>query len=151
MEYKKFLTEAEYKTLIKVSVDAFNTQGDIEGFRFNPVQADAIFFRALCSMCIDNLTDEMYEEYFNTGKHRTMLDEVVNANEAYYMYKYITERMISIENIIDMNLQSLIKLIEDKIPDKKSMAKLVNKLPKEWQKAVDEHQNIIHPIIDEAK
>lgn len=33
-------------------------------------------------------------------------------------------------------------MISDKIPDAKTMTKMVNKLPKEWQKAVDDYNQI---------
>jgi hypothetical protein len=149
-EYKDYLTQAEYNALIKVSIDdLIYGVSDIEGYRYDILGADNAFFKSLCSICITDCNDELFEKVFNNGTHRDLLILIKNAQDAYDMFWNMIDKIDSIENIIDINLQNIIKLIGEKIPDGTSMEKLAKKLPKEWQKVLEEHQNIVHPIKNE--
>ena len=54
----------------------------------------------------------------------------------------LSKQIVSVENIIDKNLNKLINMITEKIPDAKTMNKMVNKLPKDWQKVVNQYNEI---------
>ena len=54
----------------------------------------------------------------------------------------LSKQINSIENTVNRSLQKIVGMISDKIPDAKTMTKMVNKLPKEWQKAVDDYNQI---------
>ena len=54
----------------------------------------------------------------------------------------LSKQINSIENTVNRSLQKIVGMISDKIPDAKAMTKMVNKLPKEWQKAVDDYNQI---------
>lgn len=54
----------------------------------------------------------------------------------------LSKQIISVENIVDKNLNKLINMVIERIPDAKTMNKMVNKLPKDWQKVVNQYNEI---------
>ena len=87
-------------------------------------------------------SDEDYNKYYNIGTHYELLRVVTNADEAYHLMMSLSKQMISVENIIDKNLNKLVDTITEKIPDAKTMNKMINKLPKEWQNVVNQYNEI---------
>ena len=93
------------------------------------------------------MNKEDYNKYYNIGTHYELLRIVTNADEAYHLMMSLSKQIISVENIVDKNLNKLINMITEKIPDAKTMNKMINKLPKDWQKVVDEHNEIVGKTI----
>ena len=54
----------------------------------------------------------------------------------------LSKQIISVENIVDKNLNKLINMVIERIPDAKTMNKMINKLPKDWQKVVNQYNEI---------
>ena len=103
------------------------------------------FYALLFGFCIEGYdidSDEDYNKYYNIGTHYELLRVVTNADEAYHLMMSLSKQMISVENIIDKNLNKLVDTITEKIPDAKTMNKMINKLPKEWQNVVNQYNEI---------
>lgn len=139
---KDFLTETEVSSIIRVAIDSLFDEEYSFGSKYNYVNAELTFFKCLASICVENCedSDEEYEKIFNSGEIMRMFSEIKNARYAYDLLNKTMDRVCSIENVLDRSLQDLLKLINTKMPD---LEKLAKKLPKEWQKVIDEHNNIV--------
>ena len=71
-----------------------------------------------------------------------MLKSVTNADEAYHLVMSISKDMASLESIVNDGINKLLNIVTEKVPDAKAMSKMVNKLPKEWKKVVEDYNNI---------
>lgn len=142
---KDYLTNGEVNYIVSEVLKIYNDSGDIEGYDYNPLTMVTNFYALLFGFCIEGYdidSDEDYNKYYNIGTHYELLRVVTNADEAYHLMMSLSKQMISVENIIDKNLNKLINMITEKIPDAKTMNKMVNKLPKDWQKVVNQYNEI---------
>ena len=147
---KDYLTNGEVNYIVGEVLKIYNQEGDIDGYSYSPLAMITNFYALLFSICIDgydidNIED--YNKYYNIGAHYELLRIVTNADEAYHLMMSLSKQIISVENIVDKNLNKLINMVIERIPDAKTMNKMVNKLPKDWQKVVDEHNEIVGKTI----
>ena len=147
---KDYLTNGEVNYIVGEVLKIYNDSGDIEGYDYNPLTMITNFYALLFGFCIEGYdidSDEDYNKYYNIGAHYELLRVVTNADEAYHLMISLSKQIISVENIVDKNLNKLINMVIERIPDAKTMNKMVNKLPKDWQKVVDEHNEIVGKTI----
>ena len=147
---KDYLTNGEVNYIVGEVLKIYNQEGDIDGYSYSPLAMITNFYALVFSICIDgydcdNIED--YNKYYNIGTHYELLRIVTNADEAYHLMMSLSKQIISVENIVDKNLNKLINMVMERIPDAKTMNKMVNKLPKDWQKVVDEHNEIVGKTI----
>ena len=140
-----YLTNGEVNYILGEVLKIYNQEGDIDGYSYSPLAMITNFYALLFSICIegydiDNIED--YNKYYNIGTHYELLRVVTNADEAYHLMMSLSKQIISVENVVDKNLNKLINMITEKIPDAKTMNKMVNKLPKDWQKVVNQYNEI---------
>lgn len=142
---KDYLTNGEVNYIVGEVLKIYDQSGDIDGYDYSPLAMITNFYALLFAECIEgyNLDDvDMYNKYYNIGTQYELLRVITNADEAYHLMMSLSKQIISVENVVDKNLNKLINMITEKIPDAKAMTKMVNKLPKEWQKAVDDYNQI---------
>lgn len=142
---KDYLTNGEVNYIVGEVLKIYDQSGDIDGYDYSPLAMITNFYALLFAECIEgyDLDDvDMYNEYYNIGTQYELLRVVTNADEAYYLMMSLSKQINSIENTVNRSLQKIVGMISDKIPDAKTMTKMVNKLPKEWQKAVDDYNQI---------
>ena len=147
---KDYLTNGEVNYIVSEVLKIYNDSGDIEGYDYNPLAMVTNFYALLFGFCIEGYdidSNEDYNKYYNIGTHYELLRVVTNADEAYHLMMSLSKQIISVENIVDKNLNKLINMVIERIPDAKTMNKMVNKLPKDWQKVVDEHNEIVGKTI----
>ena len=125
-----YLTNGEVNYIVGEVLKIYNQEGDIDGYSYSPLAMITNFYALLFSICIDgydidNIED--YNKYYNIGTHYELLRIVTNADEAYHLMMSLSKQMISVENIIDKNLNKLVDTITEKIPDAKTMNKIINK------------------------
>ena len=77
------------------------------------------------------------------GVQYELLKVITNADEAYHLMMSLSKQMFSVENILDKNLNKLVNLISKKIPDKKTLNEMIDKLPDEWKSALGEYNQIM--------
>ena len=140
-----YLTNGEVNYIVGEVLKIYNQEGDIDGYSYSPLAMITNFYALLFSICIDgydidNIED--YNKYYNIGTHYELLRIVTNADEAYHLMMSLSKQIISVENIVDKNLNKLINMVIERIPDAKTMNKMVNKLPKDWQKVVNQYNEI---------
>lgn len=143
---KDYLTNGEVNYIVSEVLKIYNNSDDIEGYDYSPLTMITNFYALLFGFCIEGYnidSDEDYNKYYNLGTQYELLRVVTNADEAYHLMMSLSKQMTSLENIIDKNLKSVVEIIANKLPDAKAMAKMVNKLPKEWQKVINEHNEIV--------
>ena len=143
---KSFLTNGEVNYIITEVLKIYNqNDDDIEGLDYSPLAMMTNFYALLFSMCIKdyNLDDiGMYNKYYNMGVQYELLKVITNADEAYHLMM-LSKQMFSVENILDKNLNKLVNLISKKIPDKKTLNEMIDKLPDEWKSALGEYNQIM--------
>ena len=142
---KDYLTNGEVNYIVGEVLKIYNQEGDIDGYSYSPLAMITNFYALLFSICIDgydidNIED--YNKYYNIGTHYELLRIVTNADEAYHLMMSLSKQIISVENIVDKNLNKLINMVIERIPDAKTMNKMINKLPKEWQNVVNQYNEI---------
>ena len=140
-----YLTNGEVNYIVGEVLKIYNQEGDIDGYSYSPLAMITNFYALLFSICIDgydidNIED--YNKYYNIGTHYELLRIVTNADEAYHLMMSLSKQIISVENIVDKNLNKLINMVAERIPDAKTMNKMVNKLPKDWQNIVNQYNEI---------
>ena len=143
---KDYLTNGEVNYIVGEVLKIYDNSGDIEGYDYSPLTMITNFYALLFGFCIEGYdidSDEDYNKYYNIGAHYELLRVVTNADEAYHLMMSLSKQINSIENTLNRSLQKIVGMISDKIPDAKAMTKMINKLPKEWQKAVDDYNQII--------
>lgn len=143
---KDYLTNGEVAQIVKIALEIHNQTEDIEGYDYSPISMITNFYALLFDFCIEDYDldkTEDYDKYYNLGTQYELLRVVTNADEAYHLMMSLSKQMTSLENIIDKNLNKFINMITEKIPDAKTMNKMINKLPKEWQKVINEHNEIV--------
>ena len=143
---KDYLTNGEVNYIVGEVLKIYNQEGDIDGYSYSPLAMITNFYALLFSICIDgydidNIED--YNKYYNIGTHYELLRIVTNADEAYHLMMSLSKQIISVENIVDKNLNKLINMVIERIPDAKTMNKMVNKLPDEWKSALGEYNQIM--------
>ena len=142
---KDYLTNGEVNYIVGEVLKIYDQSGDIDGYDYSPLAMITNFYALLFAECIEgyDLDDvDMYNEYYNIGTQYELLRVVTNADEAYHLMISLSKQIISVENIIDKNLNKLINMVIERIPDAKTMNKMVNKLPKDWQKVVNQYNEI---------
>ena len=142
---KDYLTNGEVNYIVGEVLKIYNQEGDIDGYSYSPLAMITNFYALLFSICIDgyNIDNiEDYNKYYNIGTHYELLRIVTNADEAYHLMMSLSKQIISVENIVDKNLNKLINMVAERMPDAKTMNKMVNKLPKDWQKVVNQYNEI---------
>ena len=142
---KDYLTNGEVNYIVGEVLKIYDNSGDIEGYDYSPLTMITNFYALLFGFCIEGYnidSDEDYNKYYNIGTHYELLRIVTNADEAYHLMMSLSKQIISVENIVDKNLNKLINMVIERIPDAKAMNKMVNKLPKDWQKVVNQYNEI---------
>lgn len=142
---KDYLTNGEVNYIVEEVLKIYDNPGDIKGYNYSPLTMITNFYALLFGFCIDGYdidSDDDYNKYYNIGTHYELLRIVTNADEAYHLMISLSKELISVENIIDRNLNNLVDTILNKIPDAKAMNKMINKLPKEWQSVVSQYNAI---------
>lgn len=142
---KDYLTNGEVNYIVGEVLKIYDNSGDIEGYDYSPLTMITNFYALLFGFCIEGYnidSDEDYNKYYNIGAHYELLRIVTNADEAYHLMMSLSKQITSFENIMDKNLNKFINMITEKIPDAKTMNKMVNKLPKDWQKVVNQYNEI---------
>ena len=143
---KDYLTNGEVTQIVKIALGIYNQPEDIDDYDYSPISMITNFYALLFDFCIEDYDldkTEDYDKYYNMGVQYELLRVVTNADEAYHLMMSLSKQISSLENIIDKNLKNIVEMVSNKIPDTKTMAKMVNKLPKEWQKVVNEHNEIV--------
>ena len=143
---KDYLTNGEVTQIVKIALGIYNQPEDIDDYDYSPISMITNFYALLLDFCIEDYDldkTEDYDKYYNMGVQYELLRVVINADEAYHLMMSLSKQISSLENIIDKNLKNIVEMVSNKIPDAKTMAKMVNKLPKEWQKVVNEHNEIV--------
>ncbi|MGN0966350.1 MAG: hypothetical protein ACI4OP_01975 [Candidatus Coprovivens sp.] len=143
---KDYLTNGEVAQIVKIALGIYNQPEDIDGYDYSPISMITNFYALLFDFCIEDYDldkTEDYDKYYNMGAQYELLRVVTNADEAYHLMMSLSKQISSLENIIDKNLKNVVEMISNKLPDAKAMAKMVNKLPKEWQKVVNEYNEIV--------
>lgn len=143
---KDYLTNGEVIQIVKIALGIYNQPEDIDDYDYSPISMITNFYALLFDFCIEDYDldkTEDYDKYYNMGVQYELLRVVTNADEAYHLMMSLSKQISSLENIIDKNLKNIVEMVSNKIPDAKTMAKMVNKLPKEWQKVVNEHNEIV--------
>lgn len=151
---KDYLTNGEVNYIVSEALQIYMDSGDISNYDYSPLSMITNFYAMLFELCIEDYDMDKiddYNKYYNLGVHYELLRVVTNAEEAYHLLISTSKDLTSIENVIDKNIKRLMQLIEDKIPDSKAMTKLINKLPKEWQKVVNEYNDITGKQKEEGK
>lgn len=143
---KDYLTNDEVNYMITEALEAYKEPSGIEGYNFNALNMMTNFNALLFSYCIDdydigNIDD--YNKYYNLGVQTELLMEITNAMEAYNLLNSIAKQMSSISGVIDKGLNSLISVISTKMPEREALEKMMKKLPKEFNKALEDYNNII--------
>ena len=123
---KDYLTNGEVNYIVGEVLKIYNQEGDIDGYSYSPLAMITNFYALLFSICIDGYDIDNIEDHLMMS---------------------LSKQIISVENIVDKNLNKLINMVIERIPDAKTMNKMVNKLPKDWQKVVDEHNEIVGKTI----
>lgn len=142
---KDYLTNGEVNYIVGEVLKIYDNSGDIEGYDYSPLTMITNFYALLFGFCIEGYnidSDEDYNKYYNIGAHYELLRIVTNADEAYHLMMSLSKQIISVENIVDKNLNKLINMVIERIPDAKTMNKMVDKLPKDWQKVVNQYNEI---------
>lgn len=150
IKYKTFLTEAEYITLIEMSVDAYvNGIGDntdnLGVVPYNPIKAQQMFNRTLLSICIENYDENKYELYFENMIAEQLIDEVNNALEAWKTVEDIMDKSISISVRFNDFLNKVLDILDSKLSDGAQLEKLLKALPKDLNVALDKYRKILTP------
>lgn len=146
---KDFLTNVEVNYIIKESLSSYmdSEEEDIEGYLYNPLAMMFTFYLLLFSTCLEDFDSDSlddYEKYYSMGVQYELLRRVTNADEAYHTLISTSEKISSLENVLYNGINKVIKLLEEKMPEKDSMEKMMKKLPKDFTKAIDEYNNIFN-------
>lgn len=142
---KDYLTNGEVNYIVETVLGLYRSDGDIDKYSFSPMTMITNFYSLLFEACIDGYNPDNvddYNKYYNIGTQYELLKVVTNADEAYHLMMSISKDMASLEAIVDKGISKLLDIINKKIPDAKSMSKMMNKLPKEWKKVVEDYNNI---------
>lgn len=142
---KDYLTNAEVNYILSEVLNTYIKSGDIEDYDFSPLSMITAFYSLLFSVCIEdyeisNIDD--YNKYYNIGTQYELLKNITNAEEAYHLMMLLSERLSDFNGILNKGINNLMNFLSSKIPDAKEMNKMVNKLPKEWQKVMNDYNNI---------
>lgn len=142
---KDYLTNGEVNYIVSEVLKIYDNPGDVDGYNYSPLAMLTNFYALLFGFCIEGYEIESsddYNKYYNIGTQYELLRVVTNAEEAYHLVMSLSKEIVGIENVIERKLGHFIDNILEKIPDPKSMNKLANKIPKEWQKVFNEYNAI---------
>lgn len=143
---KDYLTNGEVNYMVKTALEIYNAEGDIEGYGYSPLSMFTNFYALLFGMCIEDYnidSIEDYDKYYNLGVHTELMMEITNAMEAYNLLVSISKQLCDIPNVIDRSIQKIINIMAEKIPNGEELSKMMEKMPKEWNKVLSEYNNII--------
>lgn len=145
---KDTLSSADVKYLVDKSLEVFidDEDKDIKDYDFNPVSMRLTFNQILFSLLIvDYKTSdlEVYDTYYSKGVHSAILEAIPNAKEAYDIMIETASKMSSIEGVISRGIKDIMTLIEEIIPDKETINKALEKLPKQWDTVSSEYNTIM--------
>lgn len=142
MDYKlkkDYISSSEIKNLIKQVMNIYVDGDLIDGYKYNPVDAEINFYAGLFYLTIEgyDLEDnEMFNKLFNSGVQYELFDKVKNVDIAYDLLK---------DTMAEMNnpLNDLLNVMKD-IPSVEEMNKELSELNKEWNNVSDGYKNIIN-------
>lgn len=137
--YKENLDETEFTTIIKAYLKVYNFGLDekldmIDGLHKNPILAERTFFINLGNLCIENFDLDLHKKLFEHGIYKFLIEDIINAKDAYYLAKEVSKRVDSADELIYSFLNKIIELIPDEGD--------INKLKETWDKVSDEYNNI---------
>lgn len=136
---KDFLTRSESGAIIETCVENLKENpGNIEGLMYDYLGVEEYFINCLGLICIEDFTDDLKEQIYNNGLEDEVIYEITNAEKTLSNLWNVLDLMYSNENILNSNLKKLI----DKLPDKIEMDEILDKLPQEWREVVGEFKNI---------
>lgn len=142
---KEFLSNGEIYEILRKVLKIYKDTNDFEGYSFSPFTMETNFFALLFDVCIKDYDIKNIDEFdklFNAGIHEELLDKVTNAKYAYDKMNEIARGMSGIEGILDKNLTALLEIIKTRIPDEKTLTKMLNRLPKEWKRVTEGYSKI---------
>lgn len=142
MDYKlkkDYISSSEIKNLIKQVMNIYVDGDLIDGYKYNPVDAEINFYAGLFYLTIEgyDLEDnEMFNKLFNSGVQYELFDKVKNVDIAYDLLK---------DTMAEMNnpLNDLLNVMKD-IPSVEEINKELSELNKEWNNVSDGYKNIIN-------
>lgn len=138
---KDYLTNGEVNYIVSSVIDIYRKEEDIVGYKFSPLSAMSNFYFLLFQLCIDGYDaddNDMYEELYCAGVHKTLIEEVTNADEAYDL---LLDTMDNLQNIGNI-LSTILGEIVSKLPDAKDLNDIAEKLPEQWKEAIGRYEDI---------
>lgn len=109
---KDYLTNIEVNYIVSEVLKLYNQEGDIENYRFSPLTMMSNFYSLLFQCCIEGYdfnNSEDYENAYNCGLHKLLIENITNAKEAYNLMLDISNKFNGLEYIISRALDELIK------------------------------------------
>lgn len=146
---KEGLDEMDYVAILEMALDTYmngyeEMEDNVRITSFNPISMRRIFFRALMSICMEGYSEDEYEKYFEYGLHTKILDEVINARDAYNDMLAISKEALTSANIINTAIERIIGLISDKMPDAEGINKFLENMPKDLKDTLSHYEQILH-------
>lgn len=131
--YRGYLTEEEVKNIVRtylsILTDTTGDYNDMLGFTdLNILSAELAFDRIIGIICIENFTDELYEELFNHGVFDFLRVNIINADKAYILATEISQKA-----------DSFISIAKSLLPENIN----VEELMANWQKVSDGYKDIV--------
>lgn len=150
IKYKDSLVESEYIALIQTSMDAYQYGIDerkdhLSFTKYNPIQLQKAFNRALMILCIEDYNEENYDTYFAEGVHNELKFEVENALDAWCTIENLVLNSTDVSVTISKFLSDVLLMLDKKLPEGDGIAKALKKLPKDWGKVFSDFKEITEP------
>ena len=135
ISFEEGLTKEQFIAVVKFAIEEFvEDKDEIPGYRFSPIRAEIEFYNALAQLTVKDFSAQIFDRMFELGMHKELESQVVGAKDAHELYLKIVEKISSISNIIDINLQHLGEQINKKFPNEKAMKNLIWGLGKQIDK-----------------
>lgn len=104
--YKNFLTEIEFETIIKEYLEILTSTDDDYrdnlGFTdLNLITSELIFDRCLGIACIENFDEDLHQKLFSSGVYDHLKQDIANAERAYNLAREIASKMDSISTVLN--------------------------------------------------
>ena len=146
---KEGLDEMDYVAILEMALDTYmngyeEMEDNVRITSFNPISMRRIFFRALMSICMEDYSEDEYEKYFEYGLHTKILDEVINARDAYNDMLAISKEALTSANIINTAIERIIGLISDKMPDAEEINKFLENMPEDLKDTLSHYEQVLH-------
>jgi len=142
---RDYLTNGEVNYIVSTVLKMYKQSGDIDGYRYSPLTMLTNFYALLFGFCIEGYdieSDDDYNKYYNIGTQYELLKVVTNADEAYHLAMELSNRLNSIENIVDINMNKFVELVSTKMTDIGELQDIMNKLPNEWKEVAGQFNKI---------